>query len=94
MPESTPPAKIDLTTMTDREILLMLAGEVPKINARLEEGNRRFAAIEADWTIAMNFMHEVAKERGNEDLARRIQEAVYERRPNGHYGDDEKTNPG
>lgn len=60
---------------------------------RLEEGDRRFDRMDTDWTLAMNFMHEVALERGREDLATRIRETMIERRPNGQAEGDVPTSP-
>lgn len=73
--------------LSDRELLEL-------IHDRLDDGDAHFARIDADWTLAMNFMHEVALERGREDLAKRIRETVIQRRPNGNVDfHEEPTNP-
>jgi hypothetical protein len=84
--DEMPEAKPDRSTMTTDQ-------KLDAILDRLEEGDRRFDRMDTDWTIAMNFMHEVALERGREDLAQRIRETVAERRPNGAVDHDVPTNP-
>lgn len=79
-PEDEMP-KPDRSTMTSDQ----------KLDAILDRLDR----IDTDWTIAMNFLHEVAIDRGREDLAKRINETMHERRPNGAVDfHDEPTSPG
>lgn len=91
--------------MTDRQLLESLHERLDGIDDRLREGDGRFASLEshlqrvdADWTIAMNFLHAVSLERSRPDLAGQIEATIAERRPaNGSTHpdlSDEPTNPG
>jgi hypothetical protein len=93
MSRSDPP-KPDRATMTDRELLLSLHERIDDVDRRLEDGNRHFTNVDADWTIAMHFLHEIALERGRADLAQQIDHAIRERRPTNGATHDEPTNPG
>ena len=84
--------------MTDRQLLESLHERLDGIDARLGVGDKRFGAIDADWTLAMHFLQAVALERSRPDLAAQIEATIKERRPpNGaDHPDlsDEPTNPG
>lgn len=67
------------------------------VDRRLNQGAEEFALQRADWSIAMNFMRELALERGRSDLAAQVDRLLEERKVPGHANGafhDEKTNPG
>lgn len=65
-------AKTDTSNMTSDEKLDFIID-------RLKEGDRRFGFIEADISIAFNWMKELAMKRGREDIAAQIEKRMEDR---------------
>lgn len=94
-PPMNPAPKSDRSKMTDRELLLDLHDRLDVMDERLAAGDelfqlaeRRERQHEADWTVAMKFMHSLNVRLAKHDPtanaeADQIEDAIKERFPNG-----------
>lgn len=76
----TPSDPPNLHELTERELLLLMHERLDVIERRLEEGERRFARSDADWTIAMRFLQSVNTFLGQREQADAIESEIMQRR--------------